>query len=231
MTAAGRHRHVPWVAGVLAAALLLVVALVLVVASPDREQARGGDLPSMVVVGDSISARYTDEPGSPLQAWWSLVARELGYVPTVLAESGSGYQRPGAGCTGTTFGDRPGVFDQPAPDLVLVEGGRNDWARCEGTELVPVDARLVRAAADDFLERLTTAYPESRVVVLAPPWGPLQQRYADAVTAAVAEAADRHGCEFVRMDGVLSAGRSPDGVHPNLVGSTAIAETVLSALS
>lgn len=218
-----------WVAGAVLG--VLAVAVVLVVAELGGERAQAGDSRSMVVVGDSISASYNDEPGSPLQAWWSLVARELGYTATVLAEAGSGYQRPGAGCTGTAFGDRPGVFDQPPPDLVVVEGGRNDWARCDGTDLVEVDPGVVLAAADDFLGRLTRAYPEARIVVLAPPWGPLQLRYADDVTAAVETAADRHGCEFVRMDGVLPEERTPDGVHPDLGGSQAIAETVLRALA
>ena len=214
-----------WFTGAVLAALVLAL-----VVEPGSDRARAGNQRSMVVVGDSISASYNDEPGSPLQAWWSLVARELGYTPTVLAEAGSGYQRPGAGCTGTAFGDRPGVFDQPSPDLVVVEGGRNDWARCDGTELVEVDPKAVLAAADDFLGRLTRAYPDARVVVLAPPWGPLHQQYVDGVTDAIETAARRHGCEFVRMDGVLPAARTPDGAHPDLRGSRAIAETVLLAL-
>ena len=216
-----------WVTGVLLGALVLA----LVVVEPGSDRARAGDPRSMLVVGDSISASYNDEPGSPLQGWWSLVARELGYAPTVLAEAGSGYQRPGAECTGTAFGDRPGVFDQPAPDLVVVEGGRNDWARCDGTDLVEVEPEIVLAAADDFLGRLTRAYPDARVVVLAPPWGPLQQRYVDDVTSAIEVAAERHGCEFVAMDGVLTPTRTPDGVHPDIGGSKAIAETVLLALA
>lgn len=223
------RRRGRWIVGALTTALAL--ALALVVLEPGSERAGAGDARSMLVVGDSISASYNDEPGSPLQAWWSFVARELGYAATVLAEGGSGYQRPGAGCTGTAFGDRPGVFDQPPPDLVLVEGGRNDWARCDGSDLVPVDPDVVLAAADDFLGQLSRAYPGARIVVLAPPWGPLQQRYVDDVTAAVAEAAERHGCELVRMDGVLTPGRTPDGVHPDVTGSMAIAETVLLALA
>lgn len=221
----GRRRW--WIIG----AVLGAFALALVVAEPGSDRARAGGPRSMVVVGDSISASYNDEPGSPLQAWWSLVARELGYTPTVLAEAGSGYQRPGAGCTGTAFGDRPGVFDQPSPDLIVVEGGRNDWARCDGTDLVEVDSDVLLAAADDFLGRLTQAYPDARVVVLAPPWGPLQQRYVTDVTDAIEAAAELHDCEFVRMDGVLPAHRTPDGVHPDVNGSKAIAETVLQALA
>ncbi|MEG9226663.1 SGNH/GDSL hydrolase family protein [Aeromicrobium sp. Sec7.5] len=226
MTHDTRVRRRWWLPG----ALVLAVALGLVVVEPGSDGARAGDQRSMVVVGDSISASYDDEPGSPLQAWWSLVARELGYTPTVLAEAGSGYQRPGAGCSGTAFGDRPGVFDQPPPDLVLVEGGRNDWARCDGTDLVEVDPEAVLAAADEFLGRLTRAYPDARVVVLAPPWGPLHQQYVDGVTDAIETAAERHDCDFVRMDGVLPAARTTDGAHPDIAGSAAIADTVVQAL-
>lgn len=220
-----RVRRRWWVTGA------LLGALVLAMVDPSTDRARAGDQQSMLVVGDSISASYDDEPGSPLQAWWSIVARELGSTPTVLAEAGSGYQRAGAGCAGTAFGDRPGVFDQPSPDLVVVEGGRNDWARCDGTDLVEVDPDVVLAAAEEFLGRLTQAYPDARIVVLAPPWGPLHQQYADGVTDAIETAADRQGCEFVRLDGVLPAARTTDGAHPNLAGSTAIADTVLRALA
>ncbi|WP_229055121.1 SGNH/GDSL hydrolase family protein [Aeromicrobium sp. Leaf350] len=194
------------------------------------DRATAGATPTMLVIGDSISANYLDEPGSPLQAWWSLVADELGYEPTVLAEAGSGYQRPGAGCRGSSFPNRPGVFAQPPPTVIVVEGGRNDWARCDGLDLVPVPSGDVLVAADTFLRTLTETYPDARIVVLAPPWGPLQQQYVDRVTEAVETAAERNGCEFVRMDGVLTAGRTPDGVHPDVNGSRAIAEKVLTAL-
>jgi len=222
------RRRTWWVVGV--AAATAATTTVLLVGGGDGDRARAGATPSMLVIGDSISASYTDQPGSTLQAWWSFVRHEIGHVPTVLAEPGSGYQRPGAGCRGTTFQQRPAVFDQPPPDLVIVEGGRNDWARCDGASLEPVPASTVLAAADEFLGRLVAAYPDARIVVLAPPWGPLQQRYADDVTAAIETAADRHDLQFVPMDGVLTEQRTPDGVHPDLDGSRAIAERVLEAL-
>ncbi|GAA1737937.1 SGNH/GDSL hydrolase family protein [Aeromicrobium alkaliterrae] len=223
-----RRQRVWWVAAAAAAVVAVSTALL---AGPGNDRASAGAAPTMLVIGDSISASYVDEPGSPKQAWWSFVARELGYETTVLAEAGSGYQRPGSQCRGTTFPQRPGVFEQPPPSLILVEGGRNDWARCDGTDLVPVPSEEVLAAADAFLERLTTTYPDARVVVLAPPWGPLQQQYVDDVTAAIETAADRNGCEFLPMDGVLPEDRTPDGVHPDLDGSRAIAEVVLTALN
>src|SRR5215212_4779994 len=82
----------------------------------------------IVVVGDSITARYNDEPGSADQGWWSVTGHHFHATVTRYAQSGSGYLRPGHACTGNTFIDRPEAYAGPAPSLLIVEGGRNDWA-------------------------------------------------------------------------------------------------------
>ena len=184
----------------------------------------------VLVVGDSITASYDALPGSPTEGWWSIVGRHYGVDVHPAAEAGSGYQRPGARCTGTTFEDRPGLWELPPPSLVIVEGGRNDWARCVDGELVPTSAVRLADAVDAFLTRLAATWPDATVVVLAPPWGPLQAELTDRVARTIGAVAGRRGLTYVSMDGVLPAAHVVDGVHPNRTGSTAIAERVIAAL-
>lgn len=187
----------------------------------------------IVVVGDSITARYTDDPGSETQGWWSMVGRHFDTSVRTYAQSGSGYQRPGLRCSGNRFIDRPAAWRGPAPSVFVVEGGRNDWASCvEGRFVRASDAR-VQAAVDRYFDVLTARLPRTtRIVVLGPPWGPLDPWEGKRVTSIVHAAADRHGLEYVSTQGTLDSwDRVVDGIHPNREGSTAIADRVISALS
>lgn len=187
----------------------------------------------IVVVGDSITARYDDEPGSPEQGWWSMVGRHFGAEVRTFAQSGSGYQRPGHRCEGDRFGDRLEAFEGPAPSVFLVAGGRNDWASCrQGDFVVSTDAAVQRAV-DAYFTLLQRRLPRStRIVVLGPPWGPLDPWQQRRITSIVHTAATRHGLEYVSTRGTLDRpGRTHDGVHPTLAGSTALGDVVIAALS
>lgn len=185
----------------------------------------------IVVVGDSISARYNDEPGDPRQAWWSVTARRFDADVRTYAQSGSGYLRPGLRCTGDRFIDRPAAYTGDAPSILIVEGGRNDWARCvDGTFVWSTDAE-VEHAVDTYLDVLQAHVPVStRIVVLGPPWGPLDQTNAVRITRIIETSAREHGLEFVSTRDALTADRVVDGVHPNRAGSLAIARRVIRAL-
>lgn len=187
----------------------------------------------IVVVGDSITARYDDDPGSPEQGWWSMVGRHYDADVRTFAQSGSGYQRPGLRCGGNRFGDRLEAFDGPAPSVFIVEGGRNDWASCrQGDFVVSTDAAVQRAV-DGYFTLLQRRLPRStRIVVLGPPWGPLDPWQQRRITSIVHTAAKRHGLEYVSTTGTLDRpGRTVDGVHPTLAGSTALGDVVIAALS
>ena len=185
----------------------------------------------IVVVGDSITARYNDEPGSPDQGWWSVTGRRFDANVRTYAQSGSGYLRPGRVCTGNRFIDRPDAFSGPAPSILIVEGGRNDWARCVDGAFVPSTDAELRHAVSTYLGVLKTYLPTStRIVVLAPPWGPLDRAEGVRVTGIVGAEARAHGLQFVSMRGALTADRVVDGVHPNRDGSLAIARRVIRAL-
>lgn len=185
----------------------------------------------IVVVGDSITARYNDQPGNDKQGWWSIVARHYDAKVTTYAQSGSGYLRPGQLCTGNRFIDRQQAFAGEPPSLLIVEGGRNDWAECDGDQFVTATDSAIEHAVDTYLETLRTFLPRStRIIVMGPPWGPLDPANGERVTAIIKAAAASHGLEFIPTNGALTESRVLDGVHPNRAGSVAIANRVITAL-
>lgn len=187
----------------------------------------------IVVVGDSITARYDDDPGSERQGWWSFLGRHYDAPVRTYAQSGSGYQRPGRLCTGDTFRHRTAAFDGPAPSVFIVEGGRNDWATChQGRFVVSSDAAVERAVTQ-YLTMLRQRLPRTtRIVVLGPPWGPRDPWQQRRITSIVHTAAQRQGLEYVSTRGTLDRpGRTLDGVHPTLAGSRALGDVVIAALA
>ena len=185
----------------------------------------------IVVVGDSISARYNDRPGDADQAWWSVTGRHFDASVRTYAQSGSGYLRPGHRCTGNRFIDRPDAFVGAAPSILIVEGGRNDWARCVDGAFVPATDAEVRHAVTTYLGVLTAYLPTStRIVVLGPPWGPLDRTDGARITRIVAAEARSQGLQFISTWGALNADRVVDGIHPNRDGSLAIARRVIRGL-
>ena len=204
------------------------------------QTARGGETPvangpfqhGIIVVGDSITAEYNDDEGDPLEGWWSMVGRHFGAHVTTHAQSGSGYLRQGLACTGDRFIDRPEAFRDTAPALFIVEGGRNDWASCiEGQHVAAPDAEIARAV-NHYLDVLQANLPKStRIVVLGPPWGTLDQLGRKKLTAIVYNAAKAHGVQYVSTMGTLDRReRVLDGIHPNRAGSRALADRVIAAL-
>ena len=198
------------------------------VGGSNADPAPGGGI---VVVGDSITARYDDTPGSPHQGWWSMVGRHEGMRVDTYAQSGSGYLRRGGLCDGTVFGDRDAALSGPPPAVFIIEGGRNDWAVCREDRVQIAGNDEVRAAVARYLDRVDRAMPPStRVVVLGPPWGPVQPLDGLRITSIVRDEAQQHGFEFVDTTGTLPRQHVVDGIHPNRAGSIAIARRVVAVL-
>ena len=218
-----------------------VVAVVMAALLMAWQSAKGGEQPSasgpfsggIVVVGDSITAEYNDDPGDAFQGWWSIVGHHFGANVTTHAQSGSGYLRQGLACNGNRFIDRPDAFESTAPSLFIVEGGRNDWASCIEGQYVPATDRELELAVNHYLSVLQAELPRStRIVVLGPPWGPFDQRASLGITSIIRRAARDHGLQFVSTVGTLDRpNRVVDGVHPNRAGSVALANQVIRAVS
>lgn len=215
---------------VLAAAVLLVLGPFFL-----SQGAEGGIVSEVapdgiVVVGDSITARYDDVPGSERQGWWSMVARHVDAPVETYAQSGSGYLRRGGLCNGTTFDQREKALEG-SPSILIIEGGRNDWAVCRDDRVAVASNAEIADAVDGYFDLVADALPAStRVLVLGPPWGPLQPIARLRVTPIIERAATEHDFEFVDTAGTLTPAHVLDGVHPNRGGSIAIAKRVIAAL-
>ncbi len=222
---------------VLRTSVVLIVTVALLAAwqsaqSGEPEVADGPFKGGIVVVGDSITAEYNDEAGDDMQGWWSMVGRHFGAHVTTYAQSGSGYLRQGLACSGDRFIDRPDAYRDTAPSLFIVEGGRNDWSSCiEGRHVAAADAEIARAV-DRYLDVLQANLPGStRILVLGPPWGTLDQLGRNRITAIIRKSAIAHGVQYVATVGTIDRReRLLDGVHPNRAGSTALADRVITAL-
>lgn len=209
----------------------IIGALVLVPSATHLITASAG-APTIAVVGDSITARYGDDSGSAEQGWWSFVGRHYDMGVATFAESGSGFGRPGLRCTGTRFDQRLDELRRRRPTVVFVEGGRNDWARCDGQRLVAATDQQIKRAVDSFLTRLQAAVAAGTpIYVLGPPWGSVDLPQRDRVTAIVKASSARHHLRFIDTTGVFDAGRrTVDGTHPNRSGSKALADRVIDTI-
>ncbi len=209
----------------------IIGALVLVPSAVHLVRASAGS-PGIAVIGDSITARYNDDDGSPRQAWWSFVGHHFGLQVTTYAQSGSGFLRPGLNCTGNTFRQRLEELRKHPPAVVLVEGGRNDWVRCRDGYLELANDTRIRRSVDSFLTDLQGVVPpRTPIFVLGPPWGSADAAQRDRVTAIVRSEANRHRMTFIDTDGVFDVGRHTfDGVHPTLVGSRALGMRVIDTI-
>jgi len=185
----------------------------------------------IVVIGDSISDRYNDDPGGAEQAWWSVVGRHYEATVTTFAESGSGFVRLGNRCTGTHFGHRLADVAKSSPKVVIVEGGRNDWSFCHRDAIAQTSNAMVKTSVDRFLTNLQNALdPNTTIYVLGPPWGSVNASEQSRITSIIKSSAQRHHMKFIDTRGVFNGNRTIDGTHPNRNGSMALGNRVIKGI-
>jgi lysophospholipase L1-like esterase len=190
---------------------------------------------SMMVVGDSITSWYSDEPGSRSQGWWSMLGRRLGATSIrTSAEGGSGVNVRGNQCTGTTFGERLSALRRV--DVLVIEVGRNDYKTC------PDDPRFRMAAADAqqlgmgaYARALSARVAELGMrpdqVWFVTPWGVRDETLAEPMRDTVRRAVTAPAIGFGFVDTpILAAGLTLDGIHPNLVGNQVLSDAVHAAM-
>ena len=230
----GQHAHMfvhATVRSILIALVLGVLVAVFgthVIGSRATASDQRGAGPRLVVMGDSITASYNDDDGDERQGWWSMVGRHLNQQVVRSAQAGSGYIRRGAErCDGTRFYDRRN--DLRGADIVIIEGGRNDWKRC-GTDMATVGVHDVRAAIVKLLDWVDRQPVADKNVYLMSPWGPMDQLAGITMTQIIQTEAEIHGFHFIDTWGALSAkpGRTYDGIHPTLAGSTSLYRYVIA---
>ncbi|MEU8034218.1 SGNH/GDSL hydrolase family protein [Streptomyces sp. NPDC049099] len=179
----------------------------------------------LFVMGDSI-AGGSDEGGYGSHGWPALVAARLGLTLTLDGEGGTGY---------TTAGPQPGRRAYPqrvddavaaAPDVVIVEGSRND-----------LDPTRSKAAAVDTLRRLRAGLPHARILVIGPIYSdpqPVASRPVDDAVAAVADEVPLPYVSAVRRAWFTGSAHQfigSDGVHPTDAGHVYLADQISPEVS
>lgn len=192
------------------------------------------DRPHIMVIGDSYSARYTDETGSTARAWWSYLREDLDAKLTVAAESGAGILMKGTGCKGKRLGDysKLDALKSASPDIVIVEGGANDWGHCvNGVRTSHMNKpTLIKGWVDRYFKQLavdTKAAGISRNKVYVTSFWAAQnsEKTRSIIVGYYRQAAKANGFKWVEMprlehrhtlDAELANG---DRTHPNISGS------------
>ena len=165
----------------------------LAAASAARAEVVTGSGGRVVVIGDSYAAGLGLE--APRESWPS----RLGGTVHVAGFSGSGFSATASECAGVSFADRAGRAVGAGADLVVVEGGLNDYDQS--------DAAIRRG-----FERLLTGLRGERVVVVGPPSAPSRAAAVPRVDRLLAALAEQHHAAYVRTSG-WSLTYLDDGLH------------------
>lgn len=169
----------------------------------------------VLVVGDSYTAGANNDV-----LWPDLLAQELGWRMTNVAEGGVGYVNPAQ--TGRTFVVQAvEALATASPDLVLFVGGRNDR----------FEAANVEAAATEAFTTVRTAAPDAQLVVVGPIWdasqvpeGVVEVNEAVAAAAASTEATfiDALALDWLDDPAIIQ----DDGTHPTDEGQRVLAARI-----
>lgn len=236
-------------AAIIGTSALLVAGLGLVAVQNDQAQARNAgssstytppveaptvERPDLALfIGDSYTAGAGIHDHD--EHWPALVADEQGWVPNVVANGGTGY---GHVIDGPKSQDACGedycpnylevieAYQDVTPQVVVIAGGRNDWATPLDRFAEEVDAVLAAA---------TEKFPNATLYVVNPVWdnrdGPDDFSERISVVEEAAKAAD---VEYVNLG--LPLDDKPeliqeDGVHPTKEGHAVLADAFVSSTS
>ena len=213
-----------WVVAVVAVVGTTLAALVGSPAgAPAQASEPATEVPTILVIGDSITGRHFRQPETHGKGWHDYLAEATGASVMVSAEGGSGFVRRGLKCQGTTFRERLDQVQIHAPDFVVVAGGSNDAYYCgpEG-ELTYTPTRRLRRSVTIYLRRLVAitdqqGMPRDHIYVFMP-WGPERAKERPRIRDLVRAHVERAGANFVPVL-LLPPEASYDGVHPTPTGS------------
>lgn len=176
--------------------------------------------PSVVIVGDSLSAGYGLALG---EGWTDLLAKRL-------ASQGYEYRVVNASISGdTTSGGRarlPLALKRHSPDLVVIELGGNDGLR-------GFDIEVMRRNLDAMAEAAVAAGAELVILGMRIPEN-YGARYTDAFFATFQEVAESYGAAYVPffLEGVAQDINlmQADGIHPTAAAQEIMLENAWPAI-
>lgn len=176
-----------------------------------REGMVTGSGDKVVVIGDSYSAGLGLR--DPVRSWPSMLDGRV----HVHGFSGSGFSAQASPCALVAYADRAGRAVRGGTDLVVVQGGLNDYDQ-------PTTA--IRAG----VRRLLEVVGERDVVLVGPPAAPARAERAAAVDAVLADEAERAGVPYVTTYH-LDLDYLPDALHLTREGHRAFGAAVDEALA
>ncbi len=188
--------------------------------------------PVVMILGDSYTAGLPNV--APEQTFAADTARRLNWQLIIAGHYGSGFVKPGR--TGQTFA---ALFDEqlawrPAPDMVVVSGGHNDW---------PHSYEQVESASRQLLTAIKRRWPGVHLVLMGPLWGSDPPSKGLQVRDALQEVAGELHVPFIDplaeqwITGDIRSGIGnapayirPDGTHPNPAGNRYFADRFITDL-
>lgn len=186
--------------------------------------------PRLLVVGDDFAAG--EGASRPARGFARVLAGRLGGPYTIDALPDTGFvARGGAGDVDSSYPARVERLverDGPEPDLVVVEGGHEDYA---------ADPQELQDAVQQTAERLVDAYPEAQVLVMGTTRAypesqvlvPLHRSLRAGAEAAGVPFVDPVAEQWVRADNTADL-ISADLFHPNDAGHALLADRLLAAV-
>ncbi|TYB46891.1 SGNH/GDSL hydrolase family protein [Actinomadura chibensis] len=190
--------------------------------------------PSVVMfLGDSYTVG--DRGVGPETTYASATGRLLGWQVIVGGRGGTGFVARGGGPHSFLGHFENQLGWRPAPDMLIVSGGHNDWR---------YPAPQVAAAAHLLLERARQRWPGTHIVLVGPLWGTdAPPPGAVAVQGALKNLAGQLGIPFVdpigerwitgdRLTGTGNAAQfiKHDRTHPNEAGHRYLATRLAADL-
>jgi acyl-CoA thioesterase-1 len=169
----------------------------------------------VVVIGDSWSVGL----GLPdLAGSWP--SRLPGAVH-VAGFSGSGFSEDASPCAGASFADRAPAALRGGADLVVVEGGLNDFDQPDAS---------IRAGFGALVDRLRAAGVLGRTVVVGPASAPARASAVPHVDALLAHLAADSSLPFVDTS-ALDLPYLRDELHPTAAGHRQLGDYVAARLA
>ncbi|MEW2289388.1 SGNH/GDSL hydrolase family protein [Streptomyces sp. NPDC047841] len=179
----------------------------------------------LYVLGDSL-AGGSSQGGKGSHGWPSLVAEQLGLTLRLDAKGGTGYTTGGRQEGGRPYTQRIKQAIAAKPDVVVVEGSRNDSSPTK-----------TRAAAVDTLRRLRAGLPHARILVIGPIYSFRRPIGSHPIDEAVSAAAEKFNLPHLSpvhrgwFTGSAHQYIGSDGVHPTDAGHAYLAKRIRPELS
>lgn len=201
----------------------------------ERTQHPPGKLPSILFIGDS----YTAGEGVPEMSYGCLAASRTGFLCNLATGPGTGYISGGSANRfvvnqyigpSTSFDERlPGLAAKYNPDIVVLDGGRNDI-------FAPPNA--IFAAMSATITEVRRTWPQAQIVFIRPRFlsRPDDDLGFDDNFMADLEAipAAEHMIVIDPIESFASSDTSAllgeDGIHPNEKGEQALSAALVDSL-